>query len=238
VYLRRALGAALLVACAKFDSAPDDGRTDAADAGADDASDAAVACADDCRASEADCKHDTFDACTDWTFGGDTADPGVVGECAGGKLRVAAPGTLDISATSSYTAPPRPYVLHVAVRIRIDVWDGASVISIVTSTSTAAKRIAHLDARSTVSGQYEVTLCGTSCGAQGTSFLTKPGVEHLYVIDISPAETTLSVDCAPPSAKTSGAAFDQKTEVKIELAHGGANPDVDATFDDLVIAFR
>jgi hypothetical protein len=227
-----ALGAIVAsIACGSFGKESPGGS--AADAGV--ASEAGATCASEtCADAGPSCFFDDFGgACPAVTFSsGDKGKPGVVGECSGGKLRVAADGTLDMTAHVSHDTPDLYDSIRVSMLLAVAAWDLGPVLSL----TLDGAQVAELDFAQTKLGP-SFTLCAvsaTDCAAE--SFAAKDGEVHRFTFDIKSGSVALSVDCKPIATRPLDVKLGPRATVAMVFGKNDANA-IDATLDELGISF-
>jgi hypothetical protein len=226
-------------ACGSFgaESAGTDAGADAADAAdAGDAGDAALSCLPEtCAGAGPSCFFDDFEAgCrSEIQFSGDDGMPTVVGGCAGGRLRVAARNTLDMTAQLSLTAPDTYDSIRVSVGLAVAEWQMGPVLRI----GVGGTLLASLDVAKVKSGNPAFSLCGEGgAGCIAPAFEMKAGEVHRFTFDITRTAVTMSVDCKLLATRTVAVTLAARADVGMAFGKVDANP-IDGTLDDLSVSF-
>jgi len=232
--VRRATVIALLlvVACASCGSFGSDSR--GADGGLGDGAAASTCAVATCADAGPSCFFTDFDSCSADIFNsGDIGTAGVVGECSGGKLRVAADGTLDMTAVLSHDTPDTYDTIRISTSLAIGEWKQGPVMRL----GVGGVLVAELDTATVKSGKPSFTLCGdggVACSAP--AFEADRGVSHRFTFDITRTSVSLSIDCVPLATRTVDVVLGPRVAVAVGFGKTDASP-IDGTLDDLSISF-
>lgn len=200
--------------------------------GAGDAGDAAAACSP-CGADGASCiLHDFEAGCGSLTFSGNTGMAGVVAECAGGKARIAAKNTLDITAELQDQTPGDYQAIHVAARLAVTTWDGGRALTV----ELDGVVVAELDVVIAASKKPRFSLCNAG-NCAGMPFEAAVGEEHLFAFDITTSSVTATVDCAPLGTRPQPLTMVPSANLVVKFGKVDANA-IAGTIDDVAIAYR
>jgi hypothetical protein len=212
-----------------------DAPSGAPDAGVDAAPDAATCQLPKCSAQQPSCRAYSFDAnpCDGVTYSGDSK--GVTHDCTGGKLHVAADGTLDDVAHVVVDSPQTFTGIRVGMKLAVNAWDKDGVVVEIT---TGGRTAAVLTSVSNADGNYQIKLCdriGSGVVGCENAFVARPKSEHALLFTITTTELRLDVDCV---AAVSGQPEKPATNANVEVIFGktDAQP-IDGTIDDLVVQF-
>jgi hypothetical protein len=225
----------LAPACAQFTSSDAatgaDGAADASDVdGAN--GDAALSCPAETCDGRTGCTLSTFASgtCAPFAAAGDTEV--TTQDCSSGKMHIAASGTNDLLMTASAPTPTSKYRLRIAFRLSVADWDGHRALEIELAGNTlATMRIDNF------AGTMKAAHCKadtSTCVGSTADF--PPGTEHLFVYDIDPTTTTLSVDCVVLGSFPTLDQLTTGSNVKIQFGHPDADP-FDAEIDDVLVWF-
>jgi hypothetical protein len=222
----------LLIACASFTDAP---ASSAIDGGIDgDTTDASsgdgtgAGCAAESCAGRQQCESWSFDTCDQWTMSGDGT-----ATCKNGKLLIQASGTLDAQSVLTLPTPSSSYKLRVAGRIVVNDWDGGRLIAL----GFAETPIGFINAKKTALGnKIELEFCHSASDCFNRKLVVDAGSEHLFLFEISDAQTKLTVDCVP-LATLSGSALETDDSLSIVFGKNDGEP-IDGTLDDVVVSYE
>lgn len=219
----------LFIACGRFSDAPESATDGGIDAATDSSSaaDADAGCPAESCVGREQCESWNFDDCKGWATSGDAT-----ATCKNGKLLIVAEGTLDAQAILTLPTPPSVYTLRVAGRIVVNRWDGGRALAFV----VAQTAIGVVNARSTTLGnKIELELCdGNAC--LGRKLVVDPGSEHQFLLEVSSAQTKLTVDCVP-FATLGGSALPTNSTFSLAFGRVDGNP-IDGTLDDVVVSYE
>lgn len=224
----------LFVACASFTdaagpTATDGGTGDSSSTdGAVSDADADPGCAAESCAGRQQCESWSFDTCNPWKLTGDGT-----ATCKNGKLLIQAEGTLDAQAVLTVPTPSSSYSLRVAGRIVVNDWDGGRLLAI----GFGETLLGALNAERTALGnKIELELCRGPADCFDNKLVVDAGSEHLFVLEISNAQTKLTVDCVP-FATLSGSALKTSDSLAIVFGKVDGAP-IDGTLDDVLVSYE
>jgi hypothetical protein len=228
-----------IIACTSFTAAPSSGSGDAGSAaeggtsGDGSADGSALSCAaPSCAGAGPSCSSSTFDTdCGKWTFHGDPS--GVTKECTSGKLRVAAEGTLDVTAELALTTPGELTAVAVSGRIAVAAWDGGPLLGV----RLDGVVVAIVNAVTAASGNIRLRLCDEAALCASDFVEIDVGTEHVFALDVTSAGVAFTVDCRPVAIRTARISLATNAPLQIEFGKVDANP-ISGTLDDVVVAYR
>ena len=209
-----------------------------ADGAAADAGDAASACAaETCVGEGPSCFFADFGSCTPDIFNsGDWGATGVIGECKGGKLHVAATDTHDMTAVLSHDTPDTYDKIRISTSLAVGQWEEGPVLRV----GVDGVLVAELDTVTVKSGRPSFTLCG-EVGDGGVACATPAfepnrGELHRFTFVITRTSVSLSVDCVPLATRMVHVVLGPHVSVAIGFGKVDASP-IDGTLDDLSVSF-
>lgn len=196
--------------------------------------DAAVCSPERCNGRR-NCRSYDFEAenCpTDWEQAGDLEN-NVLMDCVTGKLRVAAGGTLDITASLPLQPLPESTRGRISMLVAADNWDGGPFVRLFHGDTPIVELWARMHADKVV-----YRWCADEECTQGETFEAARREERLVTIELSlvPPTISLSVDCTRLGSRQATMEL-LSTDTKLVFGHNDASP-IDGTLDDVVVSFE
>ena len=192
------------------------------------ATDADAGCVAESCAGREQCESWSFDTCDGWKLTGDGT-----ATCKNGKLLIQADGTLDAQATLTLPTPSSSYSLRVSGRLVVDDWNGGRLLALGFGDTLLGAINAE---RTALGNKIELELCHGPDDCFDTKLVVDAGSEHLFVLEISDAQTKLTVDCVP-FASLSGSALNTSDSLSLVFGKVDGDP-IDATLDDVLVSYE
>jgi hypothetical protein len=228
-----------IIACTSFTASPsptsgDGGSVAEGGTSGDGSADgnASSCAAPSCAGAGPSCSSSTFDTdCGTWTFHGDAS--GVTKECTSGKLRIAADGTLDVTAELALTTPGELTGVAISGRIAVAAWDGGALFGV----SLGGAVVAVVNAVMAASGNIRLRVCDGAALCAPDFVEIDVGTEHVFALDVTSAGVAFTVDCRPVVTRTASISLATNAPLLLDFGKVDANP-ISGTLDDVVVAYR
>ena len=149
------------------------------------------------------------------------------------QLLIQADGTLDAQATLTLPTPSSSYSLRVSGRLVVDDWNGGRLLALGFGDTLLGAINAE---RTALGNKIELELCHGPDDCFDTKLVVDAGSEHLFVLEISDAQTKLTVDCVP-FASLSGSALNTSDSLSLVFGKVDGDP-IDATLDDVLVSYE